>query len=137
MTHKYRAWDGKQMHVGFTLSYGCIETISGHEGYVSAILKFTESKTIVELADIDDLVWMSSTGLPDINGKESFDGDRIRIEHGECVGHDGEGNEIWIPIEGVILFEDGMFVFDSHSCGTLPLHAYKDSFEVIGIKELK
>lgn len=71
-------------------------------------------------------------GLPDKNGKDAWEGDIIYIKHCECVAHNQDGEEIWESRKGVISFEDSMFVFDGHSCGTLPLFAYKDSFEVIG-----
>lgn len=72
------------------------------------------------------------TGMHDINGKEIYLSDIINITNCECTGYDDQGNEIYVDCIGEVLFEDGTFVFDGHSAGTIPLSAFIAEMNVIG-----
>jgi hypothetical protein len=59
----------------------------------------------------------------------------IYIEQGQCVGHEQvyeEYREIWKPITGPVVFDEGAFSFEGHEAGSLPLFAYIDDLRVIG-----
>jgi len=107
MNNKFRIWDKiyKAMFQVSDISWACDGSIVYINGYIA-----------------EDVILMQSTGLPDRNGKEIFDGDIV--EHYAFYGY--------------VLFEDGMFTMS----GSANIHfgkykqplCYHDSIqcEVIG-----
>jgi len=85
-----------------------------------------------KMIDNKEVELMQFTELSDNKGKEIYESDIINVTNCECTGYDDQGNEIYVDCIGKVLFEDGTFVFDGHSAGTIPLSAFISEMKVIG-----
>ncbi|HFI0448292.1 TPA: YopX family protein [Streptococcus suis] len=76
MIPKFRAWYKKN-----TLPMLCVSLISFDQKFIDAYID-KEFKAETEMSfDLDDVILMQSTGLFDVNGKEVFEGDVVKLRY--------------------------------------------------------
>ena len=119
MIPNYRVWIKKDKKYYLVLGY------VKDDGYGTQIL-ISKAELEYEWIDLDDNILESSTGEPDRNGKEIFDGDRCSADADVPEGM--ERTKFYMSV----IFVNGGFCFKLEQDGSLyPIDVIKD-IEVIG-----
>lgn len=120
---KFRAWDGKEMKHEFLV---------GRPQFADALSIMTNEEFAIKKYHLQEWKVMDWTGLKDINGKDVFEGDILKLMNNRGTPLTHYWQVIWeapnFNIQSII--EEGLA-----EQGVLPLdegHAFYKSIEVIG-----